>query len=205
MEHQPHEREDDRAGRSAAEQPKPEAEHERRYRPRIYAADVASAARGIQHGLWIDANQPASDLDADIAAMLASSPVPGADTWAIRATKDFAGLDLTDVTDTALLSRVASGIAEHGDAYVAWVRHVASSDKQLSEFSDRYVGSYPSEEAWARSLTESLGWDRQLDKAITDQLLRPYVVIDYQAVAHDASASWYLAKDDDGTVHVFVR
>lgn len=201
MENQPHQPETD-----DGERPRhftPEQQHPRH--PRIYVADLASTERGIEHGLWIDADQPAEEIAADIEAMLASSPVPGAKLWAIRSTEDFDGIDLSTVTDSAVIADLARGLVEHGRAFAAWTRFVGNDRTKLTEFRDSCTGSHQSQEAWAWALVESLGWHQELDRRITDTLIRPYVVFDYEAVAQDAAASWQVLADPDGTVHVFAR
>lgn len=214
MEHEPHHSQGSKHRRDAdttadrparAEQPDTEVEREPQHHPRIYVADLASADRGVRHGLWIDAHQTAAELDADIAAMLGSSPTIGAEAWAIRGTNDFAGLDLTAITDTAVIARLAEGVVTHGAAFAAWVKVTGNRGDHLGQFRDFYVGTYPSVDAWARALAEGLGWHKELDQRITDPLLRPYVVLDYEAIAQDAKASWEVVTDDDGTTHVFVR
>ncbi|WP_073845008.1 antirestriction protein ArdA [Amycolatopsis sp. CB00013] len=182
-----------------------DAERQQPPHPRIYVVDLASTERGIDHGLWVDANQSASEIDADIGAMLESSPVLGAKLWTIRSAEDFGGIDLSQVTDSAVVADLARGIIEHGRAFAAWARSVQNDRARLAEFRDVYTGSHQSQEAWAWSLVESLSWHQELDRRITDELMRPYVVFDYEAVAKDASASWVVVSDPDGTVHVFAR
>jgi antirestriction protein len=183
----------------------PDSERLQARHPRIYIADLASTERGIEHGLWIDADQEASEIAADIDAMLESSPVPGAKLWTIQSAKDFDGIDLSTVTDSAVIADLARGLIEHGRAFAAWARSVDNDRTKLAEFRDSYTGSYQSREAWAWNLVESLGWHQELDRRITDTLIRPYVVFDYEAVAQDAAAGWQVLADPDGAVHVFAR
>lgn len=184
---------------------RPETEPAPRAQPRIYVADLASAAHGLEHGSWIDANQPADELDADIAAILDNSPTVGADRWAVEATEDFAGLDLHGFTDTTLISRLARGVAEHGAAYAVYVQIVGSDDRDLLDrFEDFYVGSYDSPEAWAREVGKDLEWGAHLDQVV-DPMLRPYVVIDYARFAHDQRQNWDVLEGHDGKTHVFMR
>jgi antirestriction protein len=44
--------------------------------PRIYCADLSSYGAGVLHGAWIDADQDADDIRAEIADMLRKSPHP---------------------------------------------------------------------------------------------------------------------------------
>lgn len=176
-----------------------------RYLPRIEVIDTASHKRGIQHGLWIEANQEPEELEADITAMLESSPTPEAAEWSIQATEGFAGLDLHGYTDTGLISQLAKGVAEHGAAYAAWVGIVGTDNRELLDrFDEFHVGSYASPEAWAKDVTNELEWPEQLNNAL-DPMLRRYVVIDYARFVRDARQSWDVTEGVDGKTHVFMR
>ncbi len=187
------------------QQPDINAEHEAGFEPRIYVVERSSSQRGIQHGLWIDANQAPADLDADIAAMLASSPTVDATEWGVEDSDDFAGLDLSSTTDTVLIAQLARGVAAHGVAFASWATLVENDREQLDRFDDAYIDSYATPEAWARSLADRLGWHEALDQAVIDPLLRPYVVLDYTAIAEDSYQHWRLTIGADGMVHVFVK
>jgi antirestriction protein len=181
-------------------------EHQRLYQPRVYVADVASHQRGIEHGLWLDANQDPDDLDTDIAALLDSSPTIGAREWTVAATAEFAGLDLHGFTDTALIAELGRGVATHGAAYAAWVALAGTGDRdQLGRFTDFYIGSYDSPEVWAHVVAEDLEWSEQLDREITDSFLRRYVVIDYAKLAREGAQGWDVVTGSDGRTHVFLR
>lgn len=187
---------------SAAEATGPETGP--RYRPRIYVVD-STIPEHDQHGWWIDASESVSQMQTDIAAMLATSPRAEATEWTIRACEAFAGLDVTGFTDLDLVARLARGVAEHGAAYAAWAELVSSSDPdQLDKFEDFYIGSFASPEAWARSVGEDMEWDRHLDEVV-DPTLRPYLVIDYAAFAQEQRQAWDVLQGSDGRTHVFMR
>ncbi|WP_410623220.1 antirestriction protein ArdA [Amycolatopsis sp. cmx-8-4] len=177
-----------------------------RSEPRVYVADLASHNHGIQHGQWIDANQEADELDANIAAMLDSSPTVGAREWAIHDTDGFAGLDIGEHTDTVTISRLARGIDGYGAAFAAYVGLAETGhDTTIEQFEAFYVGSYDTPEDWARETAEDLEWPRVLDEAITDPFLRRYVTIDYATMASEGALSWDVATGHDGKTHVFLR
>jgi antirestriction protein len=173
----------------------------RRYVPHLYAADLASLERGIRHGLWIDADQDSDDLDADIAAMLDSSPTVGADAWAIHGTQDFAGMALSGQQDTALISRLARGVVHHGEAFAVYADWRGTDAQQLSQFSDHYLGTYANLEAWGRAALNELQWPEQIRQRL-DPEMTPYVRLDYGAWAKDASRDVYVAHGSEG-IHVF--
>lgn len=198
---------DQQTADATAEADAPEQrEAERTFYPEVHLRDVSSQNKGIDYGLWIDANQSPDELDNDIDDMLASSPTVGASEWAIDAARDFAGLPIAGLTNTAVISRLAHGVAEHGAAYVAYVQLVGTEDVDLlDKFTDLYVGSFESSEAWARSVAEELDWPRQLDAAIQDPMLRRYVVIDYAAMARQGVQGWDVVQGSDGRTYVFMR
>ncbi|MFK0249742.1 antirestriction protein ArdA [Amycolatopsis azurea] len=182
-----------------------EASEPRRYHPRLYITDVASQARGIDFGLWIDANQSPEELDADIAAMLASSPTIGAADWAVRNAEDFAGLTVPEAADTAYLSRLGSGVARYGEAFAAYVSWCDPTTEQLEKFADYFVGTYRSLEAWGLAAVTEMGWPEQLRQNLDAELVR-YLRIDYAAWARDAIANptgnLHATEGEDG-IHVF--
>ena len=51
--------------------------------PRIYVACLAAYNNGCLHGRWIEATTP-DDIMGQVRAMLAASPLPGAEEWAIH-------------------------------------------------------------------------------------------------------------------------
>lgn len=167
--------------------------------PKIYVAPLASHVRSSQHGHWIDANQPAAELDASITAAV------GSQDWTVAATEDFAGLDLHGYTDVTLIAQLGRGVAEYGVAYAVYVELVGTSDRdQLDRFGQFYVGSYDSPEAWAREVGEDLDWERHLDQVV-DPMLRPCLTIDYGRFARDQRQCWDLVQGIDGKTHVFMR
>jgi antirestriction protein len=50
----------------------------------IYIACLASYNAGHLHGAWIDVSSDADAMREEVAAVLASSPVPGAEEWAVH-------------------------------------------------------------------------------------------------------------------------
>lgn len=182
------------------------AEQQPTYRPRVYIRDISSQQQGLVHDLWLDANQEQADLDTAITEYLRRSPVGQAAVWAVHGSYGFGGLSLYGCHDTTLIGRLGRGVAEHGAAYAAWVGITGTDDPELlDKFSDFHVGSYDSREAWARSLAEDLDWPGQLDREVTDPVLRRCVVIDYAKVASEAAHGWDAITGPDGRVHVFLR
>ena len=57
---------------------------------RIYVAGLAAYNAGHLHGVWIDATLELDDIQGQVDAMLAASPVEDAEEYAIH---DFEGFD----------------------------------------------------------------------------------------------------------------
>jgi antirestriction protein len=177
----------------------------RRYQPRVYVADLASHYQGLEHGQWLNAARESDELRADIAALLARSPVPEATDWQVQASAHFAGLDLHGCTDLHLITRLGRGVAEHGAAYAAYVAMTGTADPDLLDrFDDFYIGSYDDLEAWGRSLSDDFEWNAHLDEVV-EPLIRPHLRIDYTAVGRAARDSWDVLPGHDGRLHVFLR
>ncbi|XVS65978.1 antirestriction protein ArdA [Actinosynnema sp. CA-299493] len=180
-------------------------EREHQYEPQVYVTDLESLERRIYHSLWVDADQPAADIEADIAALLSSSPTVGAKRWAVSAHKDFAGLDMSGFQSAEIISRIARGIREHGAPFAVWVTIAGTEDlNRLDKFSDFYLASYASLEDWVREVAADLEWDKHLDEVIDPQV-RKYVAIDYGRFAADAVERWDVVRGHDDRIHVFMR
>ncbi|MCH2458263.1 MAG: antirestriction protein ArdA, partial [Henriciella sp.] len=64
-------------------------------RPRIYVACLAAYNSGCLHGRWIDATTP-DEIWEQVRAMLAASPEPDAEEWAIHDYEGFEGASLSE-------------------------------------------------------------------------------------------------------------
>jgi antirestriction protein len=175
-------------------------EHEQRTRPRIYVASLSDYNAGNLHGEWVDADQDVDELQAAVTAMLARSPEPIAEEFAIH---DYEGFGPTYVDEYESLDRVAvlaHGIAEHGRAFAHWANYLGSADwDQLDRFDDCFLGQWPSAEEFAESLLDDMGVDVD---AIGPDVLQPYVRVDIDAFARDLGADYFIAEDTEG-VYVF--
>lgn len=165
--------------------------------PRIYVACLAAYNNGQLHGTWIDANQGADAIHEEILAMLASSPIPGAEEWAIHDYEDFGGIALSEYESIERVAEIAALLIEHGEAFGAWYSYDPSAD--LSDFQDAYRGEYDSEEAYAEELADDTG---MLDSL--PENLRYY--FDYERFARDLFMSdMHSVRSGHGTIYVFDR
>lgn len=109
--------------------------------PRVYVACLASYNEGKLFGKWIDVPNDADALQAEITAMLAASPSPYAEEWAIH---DTDGIQVTgENPDLEKLCEAAASIAEHGyDAWTAYTECVGVDYATGDGFTESYQGHY---------------------------------------------------------------
>lgn len=82
--------------------------------PRIYVACLASYNNGDLHGVWIDLDDGDADrVNKEIKAMLASSPTPGAEEYAIHDYEGFGGMRVDEYTPVDWLVGVAGLASDH--------------------------------------------------------------------------------------------
>jgi len=172
--------------------------------PQIYVASLSDYNAGSLHGAWVAADQPLDDLWAEVQAMLAASPEPVAEEWAIHDFEGFGPLRLGEYEDLAVVAKVARGIAEHGPAYAHWAAIVGTSDPDVLErFEDAYLGHVESVEAYAEQLLDDLGYGELLERTLPEPLLS-YVKLDVEGFARDLELSGDITTSEgDGGVYVF--
>jgi antirestriction protein len=167
--------------------------------PRVYVACLAAYNNGRLHGTWIDANQSADELHEDVQRMLAASPEPGAEEWAIHDYEGFGELRLSEWESFERVSAIAAGIAEHGDAFSAWLSYDESQDvTDMQAFEDAYRGEWDSLRAYAEDFADDLGLYDAAEKSGSY-----YVTVDIDALERDLDIELYTTESDHHTVYVF--
>jgi antirestriction protein len=167
--------------------------------PRIYVACLAAYNNGILHGKWIDADQSADELYEAVQRMLAASPQPGAEEWAIHDFEGFGELRLGEYESLERIVDIAARIAEHGPAFTAWLSYDESRDpSDGAAFTDAYRGEWDSLRAYAEDYAEQTGMYAAADRAGS-----PYVVVDLDMLTRDLDIELYTVENDHYTVYVF--
>lgn len=194
-------------GQANPEGHEPDTQAERdveRPQPRIYVASLADYVDGRLHGAWIDAAQDVESLNASIQAMLADSPTPGAEEWAIHDYDDFEFVRIGEFESIEAVSKVALGIAEHGRAFAAWASHVGLYSSDLDHFADAYMGHWQSPREFAEEMLDDLGYLEEFNKALPEHLA-PYITFDYEGFAQDLvfNGAIVTVEDSDGSIFVF--
>jgi antirestriction protein len=152
--------------------------------PQIYVACLAAYNSGILHGRWIDATSDVDAMQEDIAAMLAASPVPDAEEWAIHDYDSFPNLGeypgLEAVAATAELFEDFDHI-DAGDLQ-AIIHNFRDPAEARTELDDNFCGIFDSFRDYADEAA-----DEEIACHISDGKLPQMLInyFDYEAWARD--------------------
>jgi antirestriction protein len=188
------------------EQQQSPVEQAARLKPQVWIASLSDYNAGRLHGAWVAADQEPDGIWEDINEVLASSPEPGAEEWAIHDYDGFGPLRLSEYESVERLSQLGLGIAEHGEPFAAYASVVESGDELVENFSDSYLGHWESLSAYAEEYLDDIGIDDLLDAHIPESV-RPYVHVDSEGFGNDMASEGSVlvvpAADGSG-VHVFM-
>ena len=167
--------------------------------PRIYVACLAAYNNGRLHGEWMDADQSPDELHEAVRQMLTTSPEPGAEEWAIHDYEGFGALRLSEWESFERVSAIATGIAEHGEAFAAWMSYDSERDPADNEaFEDAYRGEWDSLHDYAENYADDIGLYDMAERAAS-----PYVVVDIDMLTRDLDIELYTVGSDHHTIYVF--
>jgi antirestriction protein len=167
--------------------------------PRIYVACLAAYNNGRLHGAWIDADQSAEENHEAVGRMLAASPEPGAEEWAIHDYEGFGSLRLGEWEPLDRVAQIAAAIAEHGPAFSVWLAYEGSREPaDLQAFEDAYRGEWDSLRDYAENYAEEVGMYEAAEKTGFS-----YVTVDIDALERDLEIELYTAAAENHRVHVF--
>ncbi|MEZ4614385.1 MAG: antirestriction protein ArdA [Caldilineaceae bacterium] len=165
--------------------------------PRIYVACLAAYNSGILHGVWIDALHHNSDaIMEEVQAMLKSSPVPGAEEWAIHGYEGFAGVHISESEGFLQVHEYALFVNEHGELGAKVMAHCGSGvDAAEAILDEDYSGCYASIADFAEEMIR--------ETTEIPQNLQYY--IDYARMAADweMSGDIFTIETAHDEVHVF--
>tara|TARA_Y100000052_G_C2922239_1_gene69032 strand:- start:220 stop:735 length:516 start_codon:yes stop_codon:yes gene_type:complete len=161
---------------------------------RIYVACLAAYNNGHLHGAWIDATFGQDAIWDQINEVLKTSPILGAEEWAIHDHEGFEGLNISEYEGIQSVVEKAEFIKEHGRLGAELVTYYADLETARKAIDDDYAGVYKSLAEFAEELTEQ-----------TTQIpgsLQYY--IDYERMARDLEVSDVLAVElGFEEIHVF--
>ena len=163
---------------------------------KIYAACLAAYNNGILHGRWIDATQGEDHIWESIKAMLAESPIPGAEEHAIHDHEGFEGLSISEYEGIENICALADFIAEHGELGARLLEHFGDTGVAREAIEDHYAGEYKSLADFAQEITEET---TQIPQSIQ-------YYIDWERMARDLAINDLLTIETSfECVHVFWR
>ncbi|WP_329260862.1 antirestriction protein ArdA [Actinoallomurus sp. NBC_01490] len=152
--------------------------------PQIYVACLPAYVAGRLHGEWIDASQDAEEIRAEIAEMLARSPEPDAEEWAIHDTSGFDGVPIGEHESLERVAALAELLLDYPGAVVAafldgWGERGA--DELISAFRDAHGGCWTSVGEFADEVLVS----DDVKEALGEEL---YGYLGLARYAHDSEA-----------------
>lgn len=168
--------------------------------PRIYVASLSDYNAGRLLGRWIDADQEADTIHAEIRAMLAESKEPPAEEWAIHDHEGFGDWSPREYESIETVAEVARLIGEHGDIFAGLVSHFGGDLDDAKRFmDDGYRGEWDSLTEYVENFIDDI-YGPQL-KGLPEFLRYR---IDYEGIAHDLELGGEIFTIACGhRVHVF--
>lgn len=164
-------------------------------RPRIYVACLAAYNNGTLHGCWIDATSP-DEIMNEVHAMLAASPIPDAEEWAIHDYEGFNGVILSEYAAFGRVCELAGFIEEHGEL----------GGKVLSHFGDDLVDARAAFEEYAGEHRSAADFAEQLHEDVGTEIPASFrYYIDWEALARDMELNGEIITFQLGfdEVHIF--
>ncbi|OZB12669.1 MAG: antirestriction protein [Hyphomonas sp. 34-62-18] len=163
--------------------------------PRIYVACLAAYNSGILHGRWIRATAP-DEIKAEVSAMLAESPVPQAEEWAIHDYEGFEGVSLSECAAFETVCDLAAFLGEHGSLGAKLHRHFGGRLEEARAAFEDYAGQYKTAADFAEEMIRETGTEIPAS-------LQYY--IDWQALARDMALNGEILVFQTGfdEVHIF--
>lgn len=141
---------------TAIQNTKPETSTHAGRRPRIYVACLAAYNNAKLHGRWIEATTP-EDIQIQVRKMLAVSPEPLAEEWAIRDHEGFEGCDLSEYASFQTVCELADFIEEHGEIGAKIYEYFGGDLSDARAAFDDYAGEYASKAEFAEQLFDETG------------------------------------------------
>ena len=164
-------------------------------RPRIYVACLAAYNSGCLHGRWITATTP-DEIWEQVRAMLADSPEPDAEEWAIHDYEGFEECNISEWGSFDTVCALADFIAEHGVLGSKLYAHFGEDlDAAIAAF-EEYAGEFKTVADFAEDLIRETG--PEIPAALE-------FYIDWEALARDMTINGEIIAIETAfdEVHVF--
>lgn len=141
----------------------------------IYVADLAAYNAGILHGVWINATDDLEEIQEQVNAMLAASPEPDVEEYAIHDYEGFGNYRLSGYEGLEAAHEIACFIEEYSDFGSELLSHFGDPDEARRVADEDYCGCYRSLAEYAKELTEET----------TDIPASLVYYIDYESMGRD--------------------
>lgn len=162
--------------------------------PRIWIACLAAYNNGILHGRWFDAPTSVEEFQEQIDEVIKSSPIPGAEEWAIHDTED---LPVGEYPDMDELVRTAEFVKEHGELGIAVLDNFSGDIEAAKRALDEdYSGCYSDRADFAEQFSRDIGSE------IPDWL---EYYIDWDSMGRDMLMNSFYGLEVNGDLHVFLN
>lgn len=122
-------------------------------RPRIYVACLAAYNNGCLHGRRIDVTTP-DEIWEQVRDMLANSPQPDAEEWAIHDYEGFEGAKLSEYASFETVCELADFIEDRGKLGVKVLEYFGDDLDEANYAFQNYAGEYHSAADFAEQLNE---------------------------------------------------
>ena len=170
----------------------------------IYVACLASYNGGILQGAWLDLEQckDEEDIQEGIDWVIATSPEPGAEEWAMHDSSGLPGyLSRTEWPALGELVAWVDGLSAYADEdnREAYRLECENQGQTIDEdsFRETYCGCHGSGEDYAQELAEELG-------SIPEGAGWPLTCIDWESAWRELTYDGYREEDcSSGGVHIF--
>ena len=124
---------------------------------RIYVACLAAYNNGRLHGRWIDATLGEDHIWTQTRAMLAASPIPDAEEWAIHDYEGFGSGTISEYSSFETVAELAGFIEDNPELGLALIEHFCGDVGQARASLEDYAGEYDSLGDFAAQLHEETG------------------------------------------------
>src|SRR5210317_549575 len=124
----------------------------------IYVACLSAYNNGKLHGAWISCDYTTVDkIQEQIDAMLAESPEPDAEEYAIHDSEGFGKVKVAEHADLEELVELADLIEKYGDAAMALTEYETDIERMKTLLEDGFMGKYSSKDEWAEEFLTDTG------------------------------------------------
>lgn len=163
------------------------------YEPKIYVACLAAYNNGQLHGRWIVVEDQ-DQVREQIQQMLAASPQPNAEEWAIHDHSDM-GIWVGEYASIERVCNIAEFVRSHDCWGQELLDYCGGDIEQARHMAENYMGSCNSWEDWVEDFY------RETYPPIPDEL---EYYVNWDAMARDWQANgYYVTIECEGATHVF--